>query len=134
MNARVISGPETLKTLQHDAARVPGHSQGTPLRMPPIGDEAQLLTPKELASRLKVSERTVYREQIDGRIPGRLVRGKLRFYWPEVLKALPAAWVPPSVASQHRAGVDLVVMLKARARTWRGPRGKAGPARHDHRA
>lgn len=122
MNARVISGPETLKTLQHDDALVPGHIQSNPLRIQPIGDEAQLLTPKELAGRLKVSERTVYREQRDGRIPGREVRGKLRFYWPEVLKAFPAAWVQPSVTSHHRAGVDTVMMLKDRARNWRAGR------------
>lgn len=75
---------------------------------------SELLTPKELAAKLKVCERTVYREQREGRIPGRLVRGKLRFSWPEVLRALPAAPVEIS-ADMRRAAMgapDLVMQLK----------------------
>lgn len=91
----------------------------------PMPEDIQLLTPKELGERLKVSERTIYREQADGRIPGVLVRGKLRFYWPEVLKALPLAPVEQSLRLVGRlGGVDMVAMFKERARTW--PSGRRG--------
>lgn len=81
----------------------------------------ELLTPKELADRLKVSERTIKRSQLDGALPGRLVRGKLRFYWPEVVAALPRAPVSPSNVHRQMGapGGDLVAMLKARAKAYR---------------
>lgn len=84
-------------------------------------DSAQeLLTPDELAKRLKVSVRTVYREQADGKLPGRTVRGKLRFYWPDVVKALPAAPVTRMHGVGGGPGMDLVALLKQRVRPWRG--------------
>ncbi len=55
------------------------------------GSDDALLTPKQAAARLQVSESTIYREVRDGVLPGRMVRGKLRLYWPEVLRGLPAA-------------------------------------------
>lgn len=75
----------------------------------------ELLTPKELAARLKVCESTVYREQSAGLIPGRLVRGKLRFSWPEVLRALPAA--PAKDRDEDCQSNDLVWLLKSRVKS-----------------
>lgn len=86
-----------------------------------LADADDLLTPKELAARLKVCERTIYNEQADGNIPGRLVRGKLRFYWPEVVQALPQAPVKQTKktgAGLGRGSIDMVALLKERARTW----------------
>jgi len=79
---------------------------------PPMSDE--LLTPEELAAKLKhCSVSTVYRMQADGEIPGRLVRGKLRFVYAEVLRALPVA---PAANQQRRLvqqqGLDEVRLLK----------------------
>jgi hypothetical protein len=68
----------------------------------------ELLTPKELAARLKCSVRTAYREQREGRIPGRLVRGRLRFWWPDVVRALPPAPVAPMPRRAAHEPVDLV--------------------------
>jgi hypothetical protein len=80
----------------------------------------EVLTPGELACRLKCSVRTVYREQADGVLPGRLVRGALRFYWPEVVRALPAAGGAAARVAQDRLrGVDLVTLLKQRVRLAR---------------
>jgi excisionase family DNA binding protein len=76
-----------------------------------LTDTAQLLTPLELAHRLKVSVQTVYRERADGHLPARLVRGKMRFYWPEILKALPEAPTTTVTYGGPRP-VDLVQQLK----------------------
>ncbi len=88
--------------------------------MAPLFDLSELLTPRELSHKLKVSERTIYREQAEGHLPGRLVRGKLRFHWPEVVKALPRAPVrqPMNRTGITRGSLDLVAALKARAKYW----------------
>lgn len=81
----------------------------------------EVLKPRELAVKLKVSERTVYTMQRQGTIPARLVGGKLRFSWPEVYAALPRAPVsPPNLYRQLGApGGDLVTMLKQRVKAYR---------------
>ena len=66
-----------------------------------------LLTPQELAARLKVSVRTVVRLQKGGVVPARAVLGRIRFHWPEVVASLPLA---PATAS-GRASVPGVVAL-----------------------
>ena len=54
-------------------------------------------------------------------MPGRLVRGKLRFFWPEVVKSLPAAPSKHSVRYEGPAwGQNMVAILKARAKKWHG--------------
>lgn len=78
----------------------------------------ELLTAKELALKLKVCERTVKRDQRDGLIPGRMVRGLLRFSWPEVLRALPAAPVDVHADRARVVGSDLVMVLKHRVKQW----------------
>lgn len=90
-----------------------------------MSELTELLTPKELAAKLKVCESTVYREQRDGRMPGRMVRGKLRFSWPEVVRSLPAAPVDVQAnISRSRLGdsSNLVLLLKARVKQGRGQR------------
>jgi hypothetical protein len=88
--------------------------------MDDIATDDRLLTPKDLAARLKVSVQTVYREQRDGRMPGRLVRGKLRFFWPEVIKSLQSAPAKHAMRYERPAwGQDIVAVLKARARQAR---------------
>jgi len=72
-----------------------------------------MLTPDDLAARLQVSAATIYRMQADGQIPGRLVRGKLRFVWSEVVKALPRAPATrQESARMQEFGVREVRMLK----------------------
>lgn len=90
-------------------------------RMDDMPTDDMLLTPKDVAARLQVSVQTVYREQGDGRIPGRLVRGKLRFYWPEVVKSLVPAPAKHAVRYEGPAwGQNMVAQLKARAKNWHG--------------
>lgn len=69
--------------------------------------EACLLTPQEVAARLRVSVRTVVRLQKSGVVPGRAVLGRIRFSWPEVVARLPLA---PAAAS-GRASVPGVAHL-----------------------
>lgn len=80
-----------------------------------------VLKPKDLAVKLGVSERTIYTMQRQGMIPGRLVRGKLRFSWPEVYAALPAAPVSPvHLHRQHYASAqDDLALWKQRAKAYR---------------
>ena len=81
---------------------------------PPMSDTDDLLTPEELAKKLKhCSVSTVYRMQADGEIPGRLVRGKLRFVYAEVLRALPAAPAANQARTlRHAQGLAEVRLLK----------------------
>lgn len=83
--------------------------------------DQELLTPNELAARLKCSRRTVMRDYADGQIPARLVRGLVRFYWPDVLKALPVSQPVRHRAPTVRPGMsgnELVLRLKESARNW----------------
>lgn len=79
--------------------------------------EAELLTPKELAQRLKVSERSVIRLVKGGVIPARAVLGKIRLHWPEVVASLP----PVSASRGSEPGVaalDLKTRLRLNARNF----------------
>lgn len=66
-----------------------------------------LLTPREVAERLRISEKSVLRLVKAGRIPARVVVGKVRLCWPEVVASLPLA---PASAS-GRASEPGVVAL-----------------------
>lgn len=48
----------------------------------------ELLTCNELAARLKITRRTVYRMLREGRIPCQRVGGQWRFVWEEVIESL----------------------------------------------
>ena len=51
--------------------------------------DSELLTAEELAGRLRIAPRTVACWYREGRLPGMKLGGKcLRFYWPDVLRAL----------------------------------------------
>lgn len=82
----------------------------------------ELLQHHELASRLKVSVRTVRRMAAAGTIPGRQVRGRVRFYWPDVVAALPPS-APVQAARRMRrlsqgAPMPMVEHLKQVAKNW----------------
>ncbi len=66
-----------------------------------------LLTPREVAARLKISEKSVLRLVKAGSIPARVVVGKMRLCWPEVVASLPLA----PVAASGRASEPGVVAL-----------------------
>lgn len=66
-----------------------------------------LLTPREVAERLRISEKSVLRLVKAGRIPARVVVGKIRLSWLEVVASLPLA---PASAS-GRASEPGVVAL-----------------------
>lgn len=68
---------------------------------------AELLTPREVAARLRISERSVLRQVRAGRMPARVVVGKMRLCWPEVVASLPLA----PVAASGRASEPGVVAL-----------------------
>lgn len=62
------------------------------MRQPPAEQLTEvLLTPREVAERLRISEKSVLRLVKAGRIPARVVVGKLRLCWPEVVASLPLA-------------------------------------------
>lgn len=66
-----------------------------------------LLTPRDVAERLQISEKSVRRLVHAGRMPARVVVGKIRLCWPEVVASLPLA---PASAS-GRASEPGVVAL-----------------------
>lgn len=74
--------------------------------------EDELLTPQELAARMKVSARSVARLVKGGLVPARAVLGRVRFYWPEVVASLPRV---PAAAS-GRASEPGVVTLDVNTR------------------
>ena len=74
-----------------------------------------MLTPKELAQRLKVSERTVLRMVKGGIVPARAVLGKIRLFWPEVKAALPPV-AASRVSEPGVAALDLKTRLRLNAR------------------
>lgn len=80
--------------------------------------DTHLLTPKEVAVRLRVSERTVVRLVKGGRIPARAVLGKMRLYWPEVVQALPRVSVATAGGESVGAVRDLRTRLKMNARNF----------------
>jgi excisionase family DNA binding protein len=57
-----------------------------PATVPETINPADILTPQEVAKRLKVSVTWIYenRRSKKGRLPARSVGRYLRFYWPEV--------------------------------------------------
>lgn len=79
--------------------------------------EAELLTPKELAQRLKVSERSVIRMVKGGVIPARVVVGKIRLSWPAVLASLPPV-AASRVAETGVTALDLKTRLRLNARNF----------------
>lgn len=84
--------------------------------------ELELLTHCELASRLKVSVRTVRRMAAAGTIPGRQVGGRVRFSWPEVVASLPVSGPVQAVRRYRtlagRGPMPMVEHLKQVAREW----------------
>lgn len=66
-----------------------------------------LMTPAEVAKWLRISERSVIRLVRAGKIPARVVVGKMRLSWPEVVASLPLA----PVAASGRASEPGVVAL-----------------------
>ena len=80
-------------------------------------DAEHLLTSEELAARLKVSRRTVARLVKGGLVPALVVLGCVRFYWPEVVPALPRV---PAAASGRAsepgvAALDLPTRLRLKS-------------------
>ena len=60
----------------------------------------ELLTPEEIAGRLKVGERTVERWQQDGTLPFLRLGQTVRFHWPTVVNHLLANFL---ICRLHRA-------------------------------
>lgn len=54
----------------------------------PADGSDELLTPEDMAKRLKVSERTIERWQHDGTLPFLRLGQTVRFHWPAVLAHL----------------------------------------------
>ena len=79
--------------------------------------DLDLLTPQELAVRLRLSLRSVRRLVAAGAIPFRLVGTVKRFVWSEVVAALPAGPVPIA-SNQGPTSIDMVAYLKEKARNW----------------
>ncbi|MDP2383390.1 MAG: helix-turn-helix domain-containing protein [Nitrospirota bacterium] len=77
-----------------------------------------LLTPQELAVRLRLSLRSVRRLVAAGAIPFRLVGTVKRFVWAEVVSALPKGPVMVSRPSAAPKSIDMVGYLKEKARNW----------------
>lgn len=77
----------------------------------------ELLTYSELAYRLKVSVKTVRRLVAAGLIPAKQVGGRHRFYWSDVLGALPASGAARSARRlPPLAGrPDMIAYLKEKA-------------------
>lgn len=73
-----------------------------------------LLDWEELAEKLSTSRSTAERMVRDGTIPFRRVRGRKRFYWPDVLAALPSTFVGPPVRASGlgQGAPDVVTHLK----------------------
>lgn len=82
--------------------------------------DQELLRVTELAARLKCSRRFVDRLVAKGVIPYRFAGRAKRYYWPDVLAALPSAHVePPGRAVGSGQGApDLIAHLKRKAATW----------------
>ena len=78
----------------------------------PAADQltAALLTPREVAERLKISEKSVRRLVQSGRMPARVVVGKIRLSWPEVVASLPLA--PAASGRASEPGVVTLDVLK----------------------
>lgn len=83
-----------------------------------------LLTPHELAARLRLSLRSVRRLVAAGRVPYRLVGTVKRFVWAEVVAALPKGPVPvaPRGAADVSPSIDMYAYIKDKARTWQPSR------------
>jgi excisionase family DNA binding protein len=84
--------------------------------MRPEMDE-ELLTPRELAAKLKISQRTLQRLVRAGRIRGCQVGGQIRFEWLQVKRALPMT--STAVAVPDYSAFDLEAELKSRAKALR---------------
>lgn len=89
-----------------------------------------LLTPHDVAVRLQISVKSVLRLVKAGTIPARVVVGKIRLCWPEVVASLPLA---PASASGRASepgvvALDLKRRLDHRADNWyREQRRRAQP-------
>lgn len=91
--------------------------------------ESELLTPQELAARLRVSARSVSRLVKGGLVPARAVLGRVRFYWPEVVASLPRV---PAAASGRAsepgvATLDLERRLKLNSKNFYRNRQRTTP-------
>lgn len=75
-----------------------------------------LLTPRDVAERLQISEKSVRRLVQAGRMPARVV-GKMRLCWPEVVASLPLA--PASAAGRASepgvVALDLTTRLRLKS-------------------
>lgn len=77
-----------------------------------------LLTPQELAIRLRLSLRSVRRLVAAGAIPFRLAGTVKRFVWAEVVAALPKGPVVVARPSAGPKSIDMEAYLKEKARNW----------------
>ena len=85
---------------------------------PPMSATDDLLTPQELAVRLRLSLRSVRRLVASGAIPFRLVGTVKRFVWAEVVSALPKGPVATVRSCAAPKSFDMEAYLKEKARNW----------------
>lgn len=76
-----------------------------------------LLTPREVAERLRISEKSVLRLVRAGRIPARVVVGKIRLCWPEVVASLPLAPASASGRASEPGVVALDVLKRLKLKS-----------------
>jgi excisionase family DNA binding protein len=76
-------------------------------------DPDALLTPEEIAARLKVGERTIERWQQDGTLPYLRLGQTVRFHWPTVVAHLLEHFL---VCRLHRTGVGPAAPVKGGGR------------------
>lgn len=89
---------------------------------------AALLTTEEVAERLKISEKSVRRLVQAGRMPARVVVGKIRLCWPEVVASLPLAPVAASGRSSEPGVVTLDVVTRLKLKSQHYYRNQPGGA------
>lgn len=96
----------------------------------PAADQltAALLTPREVAERLKISEKSVLRLVKAGRMPARVVVGKVRLCWSEVVASLPLAPVAASGRASEPGVVTLDVLKRLKLKSQHYYRNQPGGA------
>ena len=85
---------------------------------PAAQTDLELLTVAELRAKLKISSTTYYRLLGAGHLPHRLLGTSRRFVWTEVVAALPKGPMPVRAVEPYRRPLDMVAILKERARNW----------------
>lgn len=80
--------------------------------------DLELLTAAELKAKLKISTTTYYRLLTAGQLPHRMLNTSRRFVWAEVVAALPKGPAPVRRMEGGPRPLDLVAIIKERARTW----------------